>query len=119
MATRLKLLAGTAAALALVLAAIIPAALADSPAGTYRVTLVNLTHGQPFSPPVAATHQKSIRMFQVGELASNELAAIAQDGAEAPMAALFRGSDKVTGVVDVGRPLTPAGTVVGEFTDTV
>jgi len=118
MATRLKLLSGAAAALALALAVTIPAALADSPTGTYRVTLVNLTHGQPFSPPVAATHQKSIRMFQVGELASDELAAIAQDGAEAPMAALLRGSDKVTDVVDVGRPLTAAGTTVGSFTDT-
>src|SRR6266508_612156 len=90
-----------------------PAALA-----TYRVTLVNLTGGQPFSPPVAATHAGGLHMFQVGQLATDELAAIAQDGNEVPMAALFKASPNVTEVVDVGRPLTPHGKVVGSFTDT-
>lgn len=85
---------------------------------TYRVTLRNLTSGQPFSPPVAATHRKSIRMFQVGGLASNELAAIAQAGDEVPMFNLFNLSPRVTQAVDVARPLTPQGTVVGSFTDT-
>ena len=107
---------GTTAALAL--GATLPAALADS-AGTYRVTLVNLTHGQPFSPPVAATHQKSIRMFRVGDFATDELTAIAQDGNEAPMVALLEGSKKVTDTVDVGRPVTASGTTVGSFTDSV
>jgi hypothetical protein len=87
--------------------------------GTYRVTLVNLTSGQPFSPPVAATHQKAIRMFEVGELASDELAAIAQDGDEGPMFRRFSASDNVTQAVDVGRPVTPSGHPVGDFTDTV
>src|SRR6266542_1587319 len=82
------------------------------------VTLVNLTGGQPFSPPVAATHESGLHMFQVGQLATDELAAIAQDGDEAPMAALFAASPHVTEVVDVGRPLTPHGKVVGSFTDT-
>jgi hypothetical protein len=118
MTSKTRLLAALAAGLAVGLWVTLPAALAKSPAGTYRVTLVDLTHGQPFSPPVAATHQKSIRMFSVGALASDELAAIAQDGDEAPMAALFGGSSKVTDVVDVGRPLTAGGTTVGSFTDT-
>jgi hypothetical protein len=86
---------------------------------TYRVTLKNLTSGQPFSPPVAATHRKSIRMFEVGKLASDELAAIAQAGNEVPMFNLFNGSPRVTQAVDVGQPLTPSGKVVGSFTDTV
>ena len=85
----------------------------------YRVTIQNLTHGQPFSPPVAATHHRGIRMFKVGKLASDELAAIAQDGNEVPMFNLFKNSDKVTDVVDVGRPLTPSGRVVATFTDSV
>lgn len=86
---------------------------------TYRVTLVNLTSGQPFSPPVAATHAKAIRMFEVGELASDELAAIAQGGDQGPMFRRFSTSDKVTQAVDAGRPVTRSGTTVGEFTDTV
>lgn len=86
---------------------------------TYRVTLMNLTSGQPFSPPVAATHKKAIRMFEVGEVASDELAAIAQAGDEGPMFRKFTASDKVTQAVDVGRPVTPRGHPVGDFTDTV
>jgi hypothetical protein len=103
----------------LALAAAVPAAFGGSPElSTYRVTLVNLTSSQPFSPPVAATHQKAIRMFQVGSVASSELAAIAQDGNEVPMFNRFATSDKVTQAVDVGRPLTRSGTTVGSFTDT-
>jgi hypothetical protein len=115
--SRSTLLAGvTAVAAAAVLASIAsggPTALA-----TYRVTLVNLTGGQPFSPPVAATHARGLHMFQVGQLATDELAAIAQDGDELPMAALFKASPHVTEVVDVARPLTTHGKVVGSFTDT-
>lgn len=93
--------------------------LATPGSATYRVTLVNLTHGQPFSPPVAATHRKTMHMFQVGGLASDQLAAIAQGGDELAMFNLFSGDAHVTDVVDVARPLTPSGTQVGSFTDTV
>lgn len=58
-------------------------------------------------------------MFRVGGFASDELAAIAQGGNEVPMFNLFHGSPKVTQAVDIGRPLTPSGKVVGSFTDTV
>jgi hypothetical protein len=82
---------------------------------TYRVTLTNLTAGQPFSPPVAATHRPGLHMFQVGHLATDQLAAIAQDGNETPMFNLFNGANGVTQAVDVGRPLTPHGRVVGNL----
>jgi hypothetical protein len=116
---RRKSLVAIAGLATLALTAIVPAAFGTSPElGAYRVTLVNLTSSQPFSPPVAATHQKTIRMFQVGSLASAELAAIAQDGDEMPMFTRFATSDKVTQTVDIGRPLTRSGTTVGSFTDT-
>ena len=95
------------------------AASAEPELATYRVTLMNLTHGQPFSPPVVATHRKAVHMFEVGQLASDELAAIAQDGNEVPMFALFNASKHTTEAVDVGKPVTPKGTTVGSFTDTV
>ncbi|MGQ0569232.1 MAG: spondin domain-containing protein [Armatimonadota bacterium] len=107
---------------ALVLSAVLPVGLDTQAAPgtvTYRVTLLNLTTGQPFSPPVAATHQKTIRMFEVGRLASDQLAAIAVDGDQIPMFNLFNGSSRVTQVVDIGRPLTPRGIVRGTFTDSV
>lgn len=104
--TKLLAVAGASAALILTLA--IPAASDDgADLRTYRVTLVNLTDGQPFSPPVAATHDRSIRMFRVGRLASDELAKIAQAGNQVPMFSLFNSSDDVTDTVDVGAPLTP------------
>jgi hypothetical protein len=119
MSTRLKLIGALGAAAALSLGAALPAASDDGEKlRTYRVTLVNLTDGQPFSPPVAATHDRSMRMFRVGDLASDELAAIAQAGNQGPMFNLFNGSDEVTDTVDVGRPLTRVGTVVGSFVDT-
>ncbi len=39
---------------------------ADGGKATYKVTIENLTTGQPFSPPVAATHRSNVRMFRVG-----------------------------------------------------
>ena len=83
----------------------------------YQVTIENLTPGQPFSPVVAATHRSSMRMFDVGSLASMELEAIAEDGNQIPMFDLFMGSSKVTDVVDIMMPLTPEGTTVGSFSD--
>ena len=67
--------------------------------------IANLTGGQPFSPPVAATHQNGIRMFRIGRDASAELEAIAEDGDPTPMFDLFNGSEKVTDAVSVGVPL--------------
>ncbi len=120
MLLKTKLLAGIVTLAGLALLTVVPLTYAGGPKlATYRVTLTNLTHGQPFSPPVAATHKASLHMFRVGDLATDELAAIAQDGDEVPMFNLFNGNGKVTQAVDVGRPLTARGTVVGRFTDTV
>ena len=114
------LITGGSLLLALALVGFSSTALArDGREQRYRVTLTNLTEGQPFSPPVAATHRPGLHMFQVGHLATDQLAAIAQDGNESPMFNLFNGANGVTQAVDVGRPLTPRGRVVGSFTDTV
>lgn len=42
-----------------------------------------------------------------------------QDGNKVPMFNLFNGAPRVTQAVDVGRPLTPQGKVVGTFADSV
>ena len=52
---------------------------------TYRITVENLTQGQPFSPIVAATHRPVVHMFKVGRRASDELETIAEDGNNGPM----------------------------------
>lgn len=82
---------------------------------TYKVTIMNLTKGQPFSPPVAATHRDGLHMFQVGQMATDQLAATAQDGNPVPLyklvnSARFDNSAMVTQAVNLGRPLTPMGT---------
>lgn len=84
---------------------------------TWKVTVQNLTDGQPMSPPVAATHGNGIRMFKVGRKASAEIEAIAEDGNQGPMFNLVSGSGKVTDAVDVGAPLTRSGEKVGDFRD--
>lgn len=86
--------------------------------GTFRVTIENLSTGQPLSPPVAATHRPGLRLFKVGAYASPEIEAIAEAGNELAAFDLLNASPKVTEVVDIGAPLTPYGTVVGDFTDT-
>ena len=44
---------------------------ADS--ASYRVTLENLTAGQPLSPPVAATHKNNVVLFEIGRPVSVSL----------------------------------------------
>ena len=87
--------------------------------GTYEVTIKNLSRNQPLSPPVVATHSRSIRMFRVGRAASPELEAIAEDGNPAPMFDALSAASEVTDVVNVGMPLTRRGTTVGDFADQV
>jgi hypothetical protein len=75
------------ASFSLVLAALIPAAVADGPGGGsgwpgYRVvvTITNLTKGQIFSPPVVVSHRPGFSLFEPGQPASAALAALAEDG---------------------------------------
>ena len=58
---------------------------------TYTVTITNLTTGQPFTPPLAATHRKPVSMFTVGEPASFGLKEIAENGNLEPMAERLAG----------------------------
>lgn len=129
--TKIRILTSLALLLALLgLQSVLPTATAqlqqtdETDLATYQVTLENLTDGQPFSPPVAVTHDRTVRLLSVGAPASDALAAIAQAGNPEPMVELLSGlTNGVTDVVNVGRPLTPMGataTVEGAtITDTV
>lgn len=98
-----------------------PGAAADAspPLRSYEVTLHNLTDGQPFSPGFAATHRPNFHAFQVGDLAHPGIEAIAEAGNEAPAVAALGSLDRITDLYDINRPLTPDGTTVGMFTDTL
>jgi hypothetical protein len=92
------------------------AASAAPPERTYRVTLTNLTDGQPLSPGIIATHRPTTQLFEVGELAHPPIEAIAEDGNEAPAVAALAGLVGITDFFDLDHPLTPNGTTVGPFT---
>ncbi len=77
---------------------------APAPAGpaTFMVTIENLTGGQPFSPPVAATHQDGVHLFQVGATASDQIAAVARDGNPVPLFTSVNGAAGITEAVTIG-----------------
>ena len=85
----------TALAVVALLLSMTAAASAEPPVSTYEVTITNLTTGQPFTPPLVATHRKSIDLFDVGQPASHEIQQIAENGNLDPAVALATGSSKV------------------------
>ena len=46
----------------------------------YKVTIVNLTKGQPITPPVVTVHSPHSQLFKLGEEASQGLKELSQDG---------------------------------------
>ena len=53
---------------------------------TYKVTITNLTPGQPLAPVMVATHRPGVAFFKVGEAPGDELARLAEAGDGQPMA---------------------------------
>lgn len=51
----------------------------------YKISITNITKGQTFTPILAATHKPRVSFFSLGEMASNELVAIAEGGNIAPL----------------------------------
>ncbi len=103
----LALAAGAAAVMALLVSASV--ASADAPVATYEVTITNLTGGQPFTPPVIATHRAATGMFDVGRPASFALKEIAENGNLGPMIAQLDADKHVSDSVAAAAPLVPAG----------
>lgn len=76
---------------------------------TYEVTLTNLTTGQPFSPPLLATHTKRVDVFNIGRPASEGIREIAENGNAAVLATALEGRRGVEDVVVAGGPLHRIG----------
>lgn len=72
----------------------------------YRVTITNLTRAQVFSPPVIASHRSSVRFFEIGAPASEELAAMAENGNGVPLATHL---SSLPGVFEAISTMTPIG----------
>ncbi len=74
---------------------------------TYEVTITNVTRGQILSPPVVFTHRAGFRLFELGQPASAEVAAVAEDAVNGPLEAMLDGSPKVSDRVTGGAPIPP------------
>lgn len=85
-----SLLAGGLLSLGLLLAG---AARADDL--LYRLTITNLTPGQPLAPVMAATHRPGFAFFSVGQAPSHDLAMLAEAGNGQPLAQSLRQLDVV------------------------
>ncbi len=81
-------------------------------AETYRVSFTNMTYNQIISPPVVATHNFAVRLFNEGRPASDALGALAEDADSSGLLAFLDGSDLVfdhaigEGVIMPGQTVT-------------
>ncbi|MEM8486697.1 MAG: spondin domain-containing protein [Bacteroidota bacterium] len=82
---------------------------------TYEVAVRNITKGQPFTPPLVATHNAHIDMFSVGYKASNGIRQIAENGNLGPLDEALNASSNVADVViavaGTPPPVMPGQTV--------
>lgn len=75
---------------------------------TYKVTITNLTAGQPLTPPILATHTRRTGFFTVGEMASEGIRQIAENGNGAVLLQALGEDAQVHDVVAGSAPLVPA-----------
>jgi len=83
-------------ALAFILTGALTTAWAESPAHargsmSYEITVTNATRGQIMSPPILVVHDPAIKLFEVGQQASEDLAAVAEDADSAGLLAYLAG----------------------------
>ena len=103
---KFKMIAVATSVLALTLLA--PEAARSDGGKTYKVTITNLTAGQPLSPPILATHTRRTEFFTVGEMASEGIRQIAENGNGAALLQALGEDTQVHDVVAASAPLVPA-----------
>lgn len=110
-----------AAAVAAAAVFITPAAATAAAKGTvtWQVTVTNLTPAgsQPLSPPLFVVHDKRVNVWQVGEIASHGVSAIAEDANNGPLESALpqlRGVDAV--FTGAGGPIPSGASATYELT---
>jgi hypothetical protein len=73
----------------------------------YRVTVVNLTRGQPFTPPAVAAHRPNVEVFAVGEPANEPTRQIAENGNLQPLLDLVANTNSIRDAAVGDAPLVP------------
>lgn len=74
----------------------------------YEVTITNLTPGQPITPPLLVTHSANAGFFTVGEMASNGIQQLAENGNAEPLVKMLQGKTGIMSIVQGTTPLVPA-----------
>ena len=87
---------------------LVPGLAKSDEGSTYKVTIINLTPGQPFTPPVLLTHTKATGIFALGEAASFEIQEIAENGNSMPLQIALAGDVDVHDLVAGMAPIVPA-----------
>jgi len=77
----------------------------------FIVTVTNITQGQVFTPIVAASHKNSIKLFHLGQPASEPLEVLAEAGDTGPLKLALGNSPAVLDIADSGAPLPPGASV--------
>jgi hypothetical protein len=96
------------AALGLALAFFVPEAARSESGQTYKVTITNLTAGQPLTPPILVTHTNKTGIFTVGEAASEGIRQVAENGNGTVLLQALGEDTEVHEVVTGSAPLVPA-----------
>lgn len=76
-------------------------------ARSYRITVVNLTRGQPFTPPAVALHRPSAEVFSVGDPANEATREVAENGNLEPLSTLISETSAIRGSAVGEGPLVP------------
>ncbi|WP_276258541.1 spondin domain-containing protein [Haloglomus litoreum] len=77
-------------------------------ARSYRVTVANLTPGQPFTPPAVALHRPAVEVFSVGDPANEPTRQVAENGNLGPLVELIEATDAIRAAGVGDAPLVPA-----------
>lgn len=88
-----------------------PGAFASDSSGMYEVRITNVTRGQSFTPILVASHRQGVKLFEAGTPASPELAALAEGGDTAPLAAKLASMPEVKDTASTGGLLGPGQSV--------
>ena len=96
----------------LLLAAALTGAQAQSANGPmYEVKITNITRGASFTPILVASHRAGVKLFDLGQPASDELAFLAEDGAIAPLELALRADGRVVDIASTDGLLGPGQSV--------
>ncbi len=77
----------------------------------YKVTVTNLTRGQIFTPILVASHKRGVKLFMLGDPASDGLATLAEDGDVEPLTLRLESMSSVGQVVNTGGLLMPGQSI--------